>query len=510
VYTWKKLFTPVFFVFLFSLCLHGWFSLSRLYFSQDLARDLFLIEQYKIEKTWLVPYGPKASVGNFYLPPFYYQIFLGLSSLVPSPFTMTLLIVIIESFTPVLLFIIVKRLFDEKAAIVAGILAASAPLVVIFSTFSWNPNMVPFFSLLTLLALLEYGRQNNLKYLVTAFISFSIAFQLHYQATLLVPVFLFAFLQQVFQKKILIKHWLIASIAAIALFVPYGMAEISNNFQNSRALYTYVTEEHAHYFDQLSKNYFVWTFIPAFVERVQLQENTNSFRLGRILIFIGLPLLCWYAYKKKLLIVALYFLGILFMLRVYKGDKVDYYMSTLFIFPSLLLASLFHWKKYLGLPLIIFALVISGFNLGKIERVNQFSEMSEVSDLLLIEIPSKQVRFIIHDDDFANTMVYLSKMSDITIDQSSLQIVDVCKKEEPCFLYPTSFSTKTNMESFTSELRASGKYHYKTTITPETLPFVLHVGYLEQAPERTISHPLLQQNSMNQFGSDMLMSELFE
>jgi len=468
------------------------------------------MQHYAAEGKWLVAYGPKASVGNFYLPPLYYQVFVILTALFPSPFAMTLLITLVESLTPVLVFFLAKRFLDERAAVVAGVLAASAPLAVIFGTFAWNPNMVPFFSLLSLLMLLKYTQFNNLKYLVVACISFVVALQLHYQATVLLPVFVFIFLQQIFQRKFLLRHWLVAIIAASMLFLPYGAAEVANNFQNTRALYSYLTEEHARYFDQLTKNYFVWTFIPAFMERIQLQTNTDSFRLGRVLIFFGLPLLSYYAYKKKSLAVVAYFLGILCMLRVYKGDKVDYYMSSLFVLPSLLLASLFHWQKYLALPLLIFVFWISGVHLGKIEKVNQFSEVNTISNLLLAELPDTQAHVIIHDDDAANLIAFMSIQGGVVANSQSLHIIDVCKKEQPCFLYPTTFSSKSNMEAYTSELRQTGRYHYTTTITPETLPFVVHVGYLEQSPEQTLAHPLLGKIRAQQFGSDVLVRELFE
>ncbi|MDA1079243.1 MAG: glycosyltransferase family 39 protein [bacterium] len=478
--------------------------------SQDLSRDLYLIEEFRESGQWLISYGPKASVGNFYLPPFYYQLYIVVHSLFPSPISMTIVITLIKSLTPVLVYLLCKSLLSKKAAVVAAVVAACSPLAVIFGSFSWNPNMVPFFSLLSLLLLMKYQQKLKWEFLVLSLISFMIAFQLHYQATVLTPVFVILALKQIFYQQFRPNHWIIGALVAMLLMVPYAIAEVGSNYQNSKAVYNFVTEEHSRYFDRISKPYFVLTFVPAFFERVVLGNNTDYFWLGRFLLFFGLPVLIVHSYKRRQFLPFLYFLSILFMLRIYKGDKVDYYMSTLFVLPSLLLAAVFHWKKYVALPLIFYTLLSSGVYLGKIERVNDLKEIEAVLALLEQELPNRRARFILHDDDFANTIAYVMKKANIRIDQNSLVIVDVCKKDQPCILYPTTFSTRTKMEAFTSELRRTGKYHYVTTITPETLPFILHVGYLEQSPERTINHPLLREKDEQQFGSDILLKELFE
>ncbi len=97
----------VFFLLFFSLIFRFVFSATHISFGQDIARDAWLIEQRINQKNLIVDYGPKASVGNFYLPPLYYQLHV-LFSLVTNnnPLTMKWVITFVEALSPVLLFLI--------------------------------------------------------------------------------------------------------------------------------------------------------------------------------------------------------------------------------------------------------------------------------------------------------------------------------------------------------------------------------------------------------------------
>ena len=78
-------------------------------FSQDTARDLVVVSQHFQQHQPIFIYGPKASVGNFYLPPAYYQIHYILSLLTGNhPYTMKWFTVLLESFTPIILYLILS------------------------------------------------------------------------------------------------------------------------------------------------------------------------------------------------------------------------------------------------------------------------------------------------------------------------------------------------------------------------------------------------------------------
>jgi hypothetical protein len=122
---------------------YGFYSNS---FGQDVARDLVLIENKITNKDFLVSYGPKASVGNFYLPPLYYQVHLILSLITfNNPFVMKFFVIIIESLTPILLALILRLIKNKKYIWFLTLAYAVAPIPTIFGSFAWNPNTIPFF-----------------------------------------------------------------------------------------------------------------------------------------------------------------------------------------------------------------------------------------------------------------------------------------------------------------------------------------------------------------------------
>src|SRR3989344_1515257 len=136
---------------IFSLSLHSYYFFHNRTFGQDQARDVMIAEANIAEGRWLIGYGPKASVGDFYLPPLYYYLQTGLYAIVSWPLAMGLLITIVESFTPVLLWYLLSKRVHPTAGVVAGLLYTISPVVVTFATFMWNPNMIPFFLTLALL-----------------------------------------------------------------------------------------------------------------------------------------------------------------------------------------------------------------------------------------------------------------------------------------------------------------------------------------------------------------------
>lgn len=70
-------------------------------FAQDQGRDLMIMQDFARYGVIFVDYGPKASVDDFYLPPFFYQIHYWVDLLSGSwPLAMKWVVTLIESFSP--------------------------------------------------------------------------------------------------------------------------------------------------------------------------------------------------------------------------------------------------------------------------------------------------------------------------------------------------------------------------------------------------------------------------
>ena len=116
--------------------------------------------------------GPGTSIGNMYLGPLYYYLIApslwlaGFSPVGPSAF-----IALIGVLAVFLVWKIGKECFGGIAGLTAASLYAVSPTVIIFSRSSWNPNVMPFFALLSIYSIWRVWKHKEFKWLVVLGIS---------------------------------------------------------------------------------------------------------------------------------------------------------------------------------------------------------------------------------------------------------------------------------------------------------------------------------------------------
>ncbi len=207
------------------IILAAWFRMHNyhdwLFFKFDQARDATLIS-VAIEKgsEELPLLGPRATkVGEDYLrlgPIYYYmQYFSGFlfNSTAPDVFAYPDLFFAMLAIP--LFYIFLRLYFSRFHSLLLTILYAFCFLVIQYSRFSWNPNSVPFFALLSFYGLLRMGNERNRKkqllWVLLWSVGLIIASQLHYFA-------LFS----------------LVGISAAFLFFRYKLWRIKANYQNIR------------------------------------------------------------------------------------------------------------------------------------------------------------------------------------------------------------------------------------------------------------------------------------
>ena len=98
--------------------------------------------------------GPRASAGDFFLGPIYYYMmapFLLMSNY--DPVGPAIMVAIFGVATVFLVYYVGLKFFNAKAGLIAASLYAISPLVIAYSRSSWNPNVMPFFSIVMLYVL---------------------------------------------------------------------------------------------------------------------------------------------------------------------------------------------------------------------------------------------------------------------------------------------------------------------------------------------------------------------
>ena len=128
-----------------------------------------------------------------------------------------------------------------------------------------------------------------------------------------------------------------------------------------------------------------------------------------------------------------YFGLITLMLRVYKGDKTDYYMSTLYLAPILLIGMIYKLQKVFAILLMMTAVFLSGYQMSKIKTSQELINIKQAVQLITRESKDNKVALLFHDDNFINIFAYaFDNFSDLEVVQRDRDLVEICGFKQRC------------------------------------------------------------------------------
>lgn len=211
-------------------------------FLGDEGRDVRIVRDL-ITKGNLVFIGPMTSIGNMYLGPLYYYMMapaLFLSNL--NPVGPAVMIAILGSITVIFTWYVGRVWFGKIPGLIAALLYAISPVAIIYSRSSWNPNPMPFFSLLCIWGIYEVWQNKKYYWLWITGISYAFALQMHYLGFLLLPVLGIFWLVTLLQikkdevaKKKFTKNTLLAVLFFLFLMSPLALFDLKHNGMNLKA-----------------------------------------------------------------------------------------------------------------------------------------------------------------------------------------------------------------------------------------------------------------------------------
>ncbi|MFA5871848.1 MAG: glycosyltransferase family 39 protein [Parcubacteria group bacterium] len=227
-----------------------------LHFGMDQARDATLVSQAAAEGPAQLPLlGPRA--GGTYVrlgPIFYYFQYLSAKitdSTDPTVFAIPDLIFSI--LTIPLLFLFLRLFFSRSVSLLATALYAFNFVIIQFSRFAWNPNSIPFWTLLAFYALFRsIGEKDGKKRYLWIFlvaISWAVVGQLHFVALAAVPaVILFFLLWSGKWRAFKWKEAVLLAIILIIFFAPVILSDIvmkGDNLKQFFWAFQYKPQEHS-------------------------------------------------------------------------------------------------------------------------------------------------------------------------------------------------------------------------------------------------------------------------
>ena len=214
-------------------------------FLSDQGRDAIILKRI-ITFEHFPAIGAPSSVGQVYLGPFYYYLvapFLALFRFDPvGPAFGVALISIVSIIT---MYLIIKKEFSVFAAMVFLAMVTFSATLTEYSRFSWNPNLLPYFSFFTLYFYSLWLGKPTLRngIIFGTLLGFSI--QLHYLGSLLFLPMIFLFGYFLFLHKS-IKPFIYSLFSAIVAFIlsisPLIIFDLRHNFLNARQFLALFTE----------------------------------------------------------------------------------------------------------------------------------------------------------------------------------------------------------------------------------------------------------------------------
>lgn len=301
--------------------------------------------------------GPGTSIGNMYLGPlYYYMMAIPLLLAGYNPVGPAIQIAILGIATIWFVWYVGRKWFGSVAGLIAAGLFAISPTIIIYSRSSWNPNIMPFFSLLTMWSIWKVWRDKAFNWLIVLGIAFACVLQSHYLGLLLAPtIFIFWVstlwkLRNSKKRRLEIRAFIQKSVIGFVFFIllmsPLFFFDIRHNWVNIRALYTFLTVR------QTTLSIRPWIAVPKLPEILNTMDksilaakNAAAAILVSSLIILGILFIFIrnYFLKKNLKILPQFWFLILWLVfgligfGLLKQNIFDHYYGFLFVVPFLLL-----------------------------------------------------------------------------------------------------------------------------------------------------------------------------
>lgn len=416
-------------------------------FLGDEGRDVLVV--YDILHGKLTLLGPTASVGGFFLGPIYYYFmvpFLWLFNY--NPIGPAVMVALFGVATVWLVYKVGNEFFGKAAGFIGAVLYAISPLIIVYSRSSWNPNLMPFFSLLSLYLLYRAINSRNTLLFITCGFLLGIAIQLHYLTIFLAVIVALYVLVEIPQKSFLLKSYATIFLGFLIGWVPFLAFEARHGFPNTKSIVTFVfasgnTGGNVHFFSVVGDVFFrlfgrlITKFPPP--EQVSLQTHTDiafwyyatlALAIFSTVVFVS----AWYKmlrqksldFSKYNLLFLWLFLGI-GLFGFYKKSIYDYYFGFMFPLPFLLVGNAlsFLWTKkgVFGVVSFVAFATLTLLNLTGIpfrfSPNRQLTQVREIAEFVLAKTEGKSFNFALitggNSDHAYRYFFKLAKRDPVTI-----------------------------------------------------------------------------------------------
>lgn len=384
-------------------------------FLGDQGRDALVMYDI-ITLKHLPALGPITSVGSIFLGPLYYYMmapWLAISLF--NPIGPAIGVALINSISLPLQYLAVKEMIDKKVALLSVMFATFSWVLIEYSRFSWNPNLLPQVTFFSVYTLYKIVHTKKLRYFIAHGVLLSLAVQLHYLAVFLLPVTIVVLLINDLneKKKTLLLHLgntTVLGLSFILPFAPFIMFETLHSFPNVRSILHFSSTNSG----ASTTPFFTEVFTTVQNMMLYAFQQTIIDRIAALII-LGLVTVFIVALKQKRALT--YVVGPLLILimgtSLYKGPKYAHYLGgiyiLLYIVASSLLVSLFKKSRLVGLCVtgVLVALFLSVnapkyYFLFEHEHQNQIDKARQTADTIVSMNPGDSFTLTSSPDAYAD------------------------------------------------------------------------------------------------------------
>ena len=358
-------------------------------FLGDQGRDAIIVKRI-VTFEHFPAIGAPTSIGNIFLCPFYYYFIAPWLLLFGfNPVGLAVGVAITSTIILFITYLLTHYLFDEKYTIPFLVISGASVILYNFSRYSWNPNLLPYFSFLVFLVLLFLLEKKKIWQAILLGALLSICIQLHYIALILIPAVVIIYTYEAYKSREFKKYIQLAFSSILSFFAvsaPLIIFDFRHNFLNSRHFFALFTQGGA-----VSSGSIWDSFLMVLDALFKYTIPVSMLPQIALLLFTGLIFLSFFTLFKvkngKQFFV--FFLILLFGLSLYSGPKYPHYISVIllyfYFFIALILGNIQFMKRMiLWVFLVLFTIFsISQYDFFKNPPNNQISTTKKIAESII-------------------------------------------------------------------------------------------------------------------------------
>lgn len=218
-----------------------WNFAPWLYFELDQSRDALIVQEAWDKGPGYLPLlGPRAAGTFLRLGPveYYFQYLSAVIFDSAEPWVLAYPALLFSLLSIGVFYFLIRNFFSLSVSLLTTAIYASSFILTQYARFAWNPNEIPFWGLLFILAIYKSSTEENRGkagfWLLGAGLSYAVVSQLHFLALVGFPIVAVLFWIFYFPKKIKLRFWLGAVSLLLVFYLSVIFSEISTSGDNFR------------------------------------------------------------------------------------------------------------------------------------------------------------------------------------------------------------------------------------------------------------------------------------